>query len=46
MHLRFLGVSCLLLLRLVAYIAVGPDGAVYVADSGGKRVHKFVLKQP
>lgn len=23
-------------------IAVGPDGAVYVADSGGKRVEKFV----
>lgn len=25
-------------------IAVGPDGAVYVADSGGARVHKFVRK--
>lgn len=26
-------------------IAVGPDGAVYVADSGGKRVEKFVKKK-
>ncbi len=25
-------------------IAIGPDGAVYVADSGGKRVHKFVRR--
>lgn len=25
-------------------IAVGPDGSVYVADSGGARVHKFARK--